>query len=578
MSISDMFKKVAQKQANTSTGVPDQPSIGGDFQTLVSDIALVHGSEAGPSTSRAKGITAYFSNGPSEKKEEIGSTKRTSLYSDLNTNNSAVSERTKDSDDSNPGNSFFKNFLMKKKLTSASDLSENETLKKHLPSDRTYTDEDSCDAALSFLASILDASTDEREEQEDRPTNTQELEHKPIKLSQLQEEYTAEESAYDETTDEDNSIATEEDTNAKATNTTITITKIEKNSTFDAKSINQSCSDKFNESSNSLNTNSELSNRKSTSVNGSTISTTGKASSAHPTKSVPPSSSAALQLDPVVLTSVSELFPDLGDVDESLLPHLPPDIRRAVTAALQQYRAEQTGKKAIRKTGIWKYMRRDNCVDQRELTDAYKSKKSAADAIPEKSVRCSSQTSTTDISISAPEIDIRKFMKDKQSSSGSHVNRNKDLANKGSPRPIFGIGISSKTTLLDKPLSSNTINISTSKENYQSLPRINKHVDRKIVDDVSGSIPDASLNCTSDAPIASDSEESAGDMIECDRCKRMIRLTAVAEHFDYHVAMDMQSEINGTSGTDPAVNKRKLSIDNKTEKKRNKTIDSFFKK
>ena len=66
--------------------------------------------------------------------------------------------------------------------------------------------------------------------------------------------------------------------------------------------------------------------------------------------------------------SVTELFPDLGAVDESVIPLLPPNLQRAVKDAVQRHKAEAAGKAALKSSSkLWKYMK-DSTVNQNKET------------------------------------------------------------------------------------------------------------------------------------------------------------------------------------------------------------------
>ncbi|CAL4120896.1 unnamed protein product, partial [Meganyctiphanes norvegica] len=62
------------------------------------------------------------------------------------------------------------------------------------------------------------------------------------------------------------------------------------------------------------------------------------------------------KFDEKMKISVSELFPDLDSIDESIFPMLPVELRTEVEKALKQHRAKATSDNIIKKTGIWKFV------------------------------------------------------------------------------------------------------------------------------------------------------------------------------------------------------------------------------
>ncbi|XP_076046496.1 DNA polymerase eta-like [Oratosquilla oratoria] len=54
--------------------------------------------------------------------------------------------------------------------------------------------------------------------------------------------------------------------------------------------------------------------------------------------------------------TVGELFPNIDEIDESVLPLLPIQMRKEIEKAMMLHRAKIEGRKAIKKDGIWKYV------------------------------------------------------------------------------------------------------------------------------------------------------------------------------------------------------------------------------
>lgn len=555
-SISDMFRKVAQRQSDPTAGTShQQPTSTTDHQqntsitdhqpirtsgnqldkafTAVSvDGALADAEQSPDPTSRPMSLKAYFTDELHTATPKLGDQSCAGGFQKAVSDNTHT-KTTAINTDIKPGNSFFKKYLLQKKLASDADnlsasakvssrSEDHAVITKSSVSKLSLSEDNSCDAAIDALVDLLEVS-----DNEDVKNVTQELEQKPIKLSltpKKSKEESPPASVYDTSTDDD--VDVDKDVQTK-----------------------EICSDKSSIQGPLCSTPKSIPREKLIELKSRAMQGPEKrdVNVGAPSNMVSPTTNASMST-----ISVCELFPDISAVDESLLPHLPFDLRRAVKAAVATYEAERSGKNALKKTGMWKYMTKENCIDPRKVNVDTKQVKIS---FTKSSLGRQNGHVDKPVPVNVKhETGIKKYLKNDSSSGTPELTK---LPTAG--QPILTIDISSR-----------------SKEKIS----------------IQGREPDASINPSDNSAECEDNIPgcSTDDVIQCDRCREMISIESVAEHLDYHVALDLQENLapgnSNTSGCHSSGNtqsrannkaKRKLSKQH-PQNKRNKRIESFFTK
>ncbi|XP_047737006.1 DNA polymerase eta isoform X2 [Hyalella azteca] len=539
-SISDMFKKAAHRRsrsqdAGPSTGAENDVKYNIDMdstaqcETENNRENIENKAEVSTKKNDEKplhGIMNYFKD-VKDAKESRAST------------STATTKSTSAVNASGEKNSFFRNFIMRKEMSRSSGLSVKDSITSI--NSLGKSDDDSCEA-LSMLVQELEDSDDE----EIKLSN--DLKTKKILTSSTPAKKCDDldsSAEYDASTDydEDELIQYDGQNKNKADALLGADSLVDQDMThLIAKRIEEtSCvnydvvSSKANEENLSLDLPTACSSL--TTRNVVNVVTDGR-------------------------VSVEELFPNLDEVDESILPHLPVDLRKAVQLALMKHKAERVGKPALNETGIRRFMKKvENCGNRTHnfIGESLASTENRTPLIENKATETRSATG------------IMRYLKD-QTPRTTNVTYPSEASagpsNQGSTNCTeindFRPYIQTKSLFKANAITPTRL---------ESLP----------TDNVKSNKPVKTVT-TIDLDVNNKFEEECST--KCELCGERISFSDLAEHSDYHLAFDLQKQLGGTAaGEDRAFSsnteltrqnkKRKISV---PEHKKNKTIDSFFNK
>lgn len=604
-SISDMFKRVVQKQATQASAagegcsrereagtsrvaLSDSMVMGGSVRAGETMDGACNGSDSSSTRSRLDsgathrhegGILAYLT----EEQSRRETSNVTTVLEDSDPDDPGEINQKKIEKDTSPGNSFFKKFLMRKRSSANEQGPHSESIRNSnlKGSSVSYEDDDSCDAAINLLVDQLDADSDD-----EGSSFKRDLELNPISKnrpnSSVCEAETTPQEVYEVSTDSDEDSSRPLPGASKTTNAL----KVS-NSNHNAEPCDEDHEYESNQKT--------VSDKERKSEDCPRLLTTST--------SAPP-------------VSVSELFPDLDSVDESLLSLLPADLRRAVAQALVKHKADQAGKEALRKTGIWRYMNKQDSnrgsdsergrEDLKMNEGRVKANLSISSSSHESKPKSRDVNNSKSESSSSKGGGIEKYMtqqvRDERAegkspfTENSHKNASCSRTKDSIKQPgvdIIHAGCSiniAKFSRVDGNCSETSTSIHQTDDSEAST--FNKQTDKR-----NNHEEDVNVGTSNGTNIPQET-------IDCDRCGAPVPLTDIEEHLDYHVALDLQKQFGGgvsavtpsrgsiaggasdrsalgtsKNSTQAKPGKRKLSSKTTTpEAKKNRTLDTFFKK